>query len=122
MNAIVGAVFVDLEQEVVDEVDTVVVTLLQTQSQKLLSERLIEDHLFVVADLVHRHNVVMRIVDEGVAVDYVGHNLLLAVVAAVLGFEDQLFGDHLAGGTELGGDAIVGGVQVFIGLDGAVQL
>ncbi|MCY1451575.1 hypothetical protein D9M71_684490 [compost metagenome] len=40
----------------------------------------------------------------------------------VLGFGDQLFGDHFAGGAELGGDAVIGGVQVFIGLDGAFQL
>ncbi|MNS80248.1 hypothetical protein D3C72_1139230 [compost metagenome] len=39
----------------------------------------------------------------------------------VLGFGDQLLGDHFAGGAELGGDAVVCCVQVFVGLDGAFQ-
>ncbi|MNE11287.1 hypothetical protein D3C80_1040390 [compost metagenome] len=111
-------------QEVVDEVEAVVVALLQAEGQRFEGERLVEEQQLAGAGLVHRHDVVRRVVDEGVglAVDHVHHRFLLVVVAVVLGFADQLLGDHLAGSTELGGQAVLLVVQVFVGLDLVSQL
>ena len=124
MDAIVGAVFADLVQPVVDPVEAVVVALLQAERQGLEGERLVEEHQLAGAGLVHRNDVVRRVVDEGIglAVDHVHHRFLLVVEAAVLGLGDQLLGDHLTGGPDLRGDAVIGAVQVLVALDLVCQL
>ena len=119
MDAIVSAVFVDLVQEVVDEVDAVVVTLLQTEGQWLVGEWLVKEHQFAVTELVDGYNVVRRIVYKGISltVNHVQHTFRLVVVAVVLGFGHQLAGDHFAGGADFRGQAVLRVIEVFVGLD-----
>ena len=114
----------DLLQPVVDPVDAVVVALLQAKRQRLVGEGFVQVHQLAGAGLVHRHHVVRGIVDKGIglAVDHIEYGFLLIIKTVVLGFADQLLGDHFTGSANLRSNAVLRIIEVFVGLDLAFQV